>query len=455
LLQRNLKEKEYLVIDAKHLTNKPRSELTSEERVQLFQFRLYCKAKQEQSYRFYVLYDKLSVDYMLKEAWRRVKRNKGVAGYDGMSIEDVEKYGVEKYLSEIAEEIKNETYKPQPVLRVYIPKDNGKLRPLGIPTVKDRIVQMSCKMVIEPIFEADFEECSYGFRPNRSAHNAIEQIRDGVGRNGMKQVYDADLSGYFDNIPHDKLMYLIKLRISDRRVLKLIKMWLKTPVFEDNKLKKSKKGTPQGGVISPLLANIYLHLVDKAVNRKDGHFYRYGVRIVRYADDFILMARRIPQKCLDRLHHILERMELELNQDKTRLVDVVKEPFDFLGFTFRYDRDLYGRNRKYLNIVPRKKSSKSIRFKIRDYLYRNGHKSPCQLVKGLNPIIKGWINYVTIPQVSYAKSEKRKLRWYLSDTLSRYYRRKSQRKSKLYHQNAFKVLTDKYGLSDPTKYNYV
>ena len=443
------------MIDANHLTNKPRSELTGEERVQLFQFRLYCKAKQEEDFRFYVLYDKLSVDYMLKEAWKRVKRNKGVAGYDGMSIEDVEEYGVDKYLSEIAKEIKNETYKSQPVLRVYIPKDNGTMRPLGIPTVKDRIVQMSCKMVIEPIFEADFKDCSYGFRPNRSAHNAIKQIRDGVGKNGMKQVYDADLSGYFDNIPHGKLMYLVRLRISDRRILRLIKMWLKTPVFEDKKLKKSKKGTPQGGVISPLLANIYLHLVDKAVSRKDGHFYRYGVRMVRYADDFILMARRIPERCIDRLHHILQRMELELNQEKTRLVDVEKEPFDFLGFTFRYDRDLYGRDRKYLNIIPRKKNLKSIRFKIKNYLLRNGHKSPTQLVKGLNPIIKGWTNYVTIPRVSYPKSEKRKLRWYLSDSLSRYYRRKSQRKSKLYHQNAFEVLTSKYGLSDPTKYNYV
>lgn len=443
------------MIDAEHLTNRPRSELTGEERVQLFQFRLYCKAKQEENFRFYVLYDKLSLDYMLKEAWRQVKRNRGVAGYDGMSIEDVEEYGVDRYLAEISEEIKNETYKPQPVLRVYIPKDNGKKRPLGIPTVKDRIVQMSCKMVIEPIFEADFEECSYGFRPNRSAHDAIEQIWDGVGKNGLKQVYDADLSGYFDNIPHGKLMYLVRLRISDLRILRLIKMWLKTPVFEDNKLIKSKKGTPQGGVISPLLANIYLHLVDKAVNRKDGHFYRYGVRIVRYADDFILMARRIPKGCLDRLHHILKRMELELNQDKTRLVDVRQEPFDFLGFTVRYDRDLYGRDRKYLNIIPRKKNTKSIRLKIKDYLLRNGHKSPKKLTEGLNPIIRGWVNYVTIPRVSYPKTEKRKLRWYLLESLSRYYRRKSQRKSKLYRQNAFEVLTTKYGLTDPTKYKYV
>jgi len=443
------------VIDANHLANKPRSELTSEERLQLFQFRLYYKAKHEKTFRFYVLYDKLSVSYILTEAWKRVKRNKGVAGYDGVSIDDVEKYGVEKYLSEIAEEIKNETYKPQPVLRVYIPKSNGKMRPLGIPTVKDRIVQMCCKLVIEPIFEADFEECSYGFRPNRSAHDAIGNIKEKVGKDGMKQVYDADLSGYFDNIPHDKLMYLVRMRISDRRVLKLIKMWLKAPIFEDDKLKKSKKGTPQGGVISPLLANIYLNLLDKAVNRKDGHFYRYGVRIVRYADDFIIMAQRIPKRCIDMLHNILQRMELEINQDKTRLVDVREEPFDFLGFTFRYDRDLYGRNLKYLNIIPSKNSSKSIRLKIKDYLSKNGHKSPTQLIKGLNLIVKGWINYYTIPQVSYSKAEKRILRWYLSDSLHRYYRRKSQRKSKLYYQDAFKVLTEKYGLADPTKYNYV
>jgi RNA-directed DNA polymerase len=441
------------VIDASHLENKPRSEMTDEERVQLIQFRLYCKAKQDKAFRFYVLYDKLSLDYIVREAWRSVKKNKGAAGYDKMSISVVETYGVDKYLSEIVAEVKAQTYKPQPVLRVYIPKSNGKMRPLGIPTVKDRIVQMCCKLVIEPIFEADFEDSSYGFRPQRSAHDAIKRIRTNVDKEQMRQVYDADLSGFFDNIPHDKLMYLVEQRITDRRILKLIKMWLKTPVFEDNKLKKSNKGTPQGGVISPLLANIYLNLVDKAVNRKGGHFHKYGVKIIRYADDFILMAKKIPQGCIDYLNAMLQRMELEVNQEKTHLLNVTEEPFDFLGFTFRYDKDIFGRDQKYLNIVPRKKSAQAIRTKIRDYLRNNRHKNPHDLCYGLNPILIGWVNYFTIPKVSYPQIEKRKLRWYLTNSLYRYYQRKSQRKSKLYRQNAFEVLTRKHGLVDPTKYS--
>lgn len=441
------------MIDAS-LTSKRRSQMTSEERVRQLQVGLYRKAKQDKAFRFYVLYDKLTLDYMLKEAWKRVKQNKGAAGYDRMSIADVEKYGVNQYLCELADEIKRETYKAQPVLRVYIPKANGKMRPLGIPTVKDRIVQMCCKLVIEPIFEADFQDCSYGFRPKRSAKDAITRIKRHIASERMRQVYDADLSGFFDNIPHDKLMILVEQRISDRRILRLIKMWLKTPIFEDNKLTKSKKGTPQGGVISPLLANIYLNLVDKAVSRTDGHFHKYGVRIVRYADDFILVAKKIPEHCIKYLQEMLKRMELEFNEDKTRLVNVETDPFDFLGFTFRYDKDLFVKNKKYLNIIPRKKSAQTIRDKIREYLRRNGHKNPTELAKGLNPILKGWMNYYSIPTVSYPQLEKRKLRWYMMESLHRYYRRKSQRKSKLYRKNAFEVLTTKYGLVDPSKYFY-
>jgi len=258
------------VID-NNLTNKRKADLSAEERVRIFQRKLYSKAKQEKGFRFYVLYDKLTVGYFLIEAWRRVKLNKGIAGYDKKSFADIEEYGVEEFLNEIQQELKDETYKPSPILRVYIPKANGKMRPLGIPTIKDRVVQMCCKLIIEPIFEADFEDCSHGFRPKRSAHGAIKAIKTNL-KSGRTEVYDADLSGYFDNIPHDKLMYLVETRITDKRVLKLIKMWLKAPSFEDNKLHKSKKGTPQGGVISPLLANIYLNLIDKAVNRKTGFF---------------------------------------------------------------------------------------------------------------------------------------------------------------------------------------
>ena len=436
------------------LESKRRQDMTDEERVRLFQRKLYRKAKREKEFRFYILYDKLSIGYFMRESWRRVKANGGAAGYDGMKLSDVEKYGVEKYLSEIAEELKTKTYKPSPVLRVYIPKANGKLRPLGIPTVKDRIVQMCCKLVIEPIFEADFEDCSYGFRPKRSAHDAVTAISDNL-KKGKVQVYDADLSGYFDNIPQDKLMILVEQRITDSRILKLIRMWLKAPVYEDKQFRKNKKGTPQGGVISPLLANIYLNLVDKAVKRKDGVFHKYKIDIVRYADDFILMGYRMPSECLLKLHAILKRMELTVNTDKTHLLNARQEAFNFLGFTFRYVWSSYNRNKKYLQITPTKASVINIRRKVGNYLRFNGRKNPYAVSKGLNSIIRGWLNYIIVPGVSYSNGGRFKLENYLWESLRRYYRRKSQRASKLYRQGAFEVLTSKYGLIDPIIYRLV
>lgn len=428
--------------------------MTPNERVRSFQRKLYSKAKQESDFRFYVLYDKLSVPYFLKEAWRRVKANKGVAGYDKLSFSDIEEIGVLSYLEEIREELISETYKAQPILRVYIPKGSGKLRPLGIPTIKDRIVQMCCKMVIEPIFEADFEDSSYGFRPKRSAKDAITEIKSNL-KSGKAEVYDADLSSFFDNIPHDKLISLVEKRITDKRIIKLIRQWLKSPYFYANKLHKNRKGTPQGGIISPLLANIYLNLVDKAVNRLDGFFSKYGVKIVRYADDFILMAAKIPQGCLNYLHAMLDKMELTVNEEKTTLVNAYKDSFDFLGFTFRYDKSPFGNNGKYWNVIPSKKNEKNLRWKLKSYFQRSGHKNPFTLSKELNLILRGWINYVTIPGGSYPKLSKRRMRWYLMNKLRRYYYRKSQRKCKLYRQKALDVLINQYGLIDICKYKYV
>lgn len=433
------------------LESKRRQDMTDEERVRLFQRKLYRKAKQEKEFRFYMLYDKLMIGYFLREAWKRVRANGGAAGYDEMQISDVEKYGVGKYLSEIAEELRTKTYKPEPVLRVFIPKANGKLRPLGIPTVKDRIVQMCCKLVIEPIFEADFEDCSYGFRPKRSAHDAVTAISANL-KQGKIQVYDADLSGYFDTIPHDKLMILVEQRITDKRILNLIRMWLKAPVYEDKQFKKNSKGTPQGGVISPLLANIYLNLVDKAVNRKGGVFQKHKIEIVRYADDFILMGYSMPHECLSKLHAILNRMELTVNTDKTHLLNARQESFNFLGFTFEYAWSPYKKNQKYLRISPADNSIINIRKKVGDYLRYNGRKNPYAVSKGLNLIMRGWLNYINIPDVTHPKSAKFKLENYLWERLRRYYKRKGQRKSKLYSRGAFEVLTNKYGLIDPLIY---
>jgi len=441
----------------KRPTKELKPSLNDGEKIRDFQRKLYRKAKQEKGFRFYVLYDKVRSMRFLREAYRRVKENRGNPGVDGVTYEQIEEAGLEEYLQEIRKELEERSYKPSPVLRIYIPKSNGKRRPLGIPTIKDRIVQMSCKMVIEPIFEADFEDSSYGFRPKRSAHQAIRVIK-GHLQEGRTEVFDADIKSYFDSIPHSKLMIVIGKRISDRNVLHLIKMWLKSPILEDGKMKGGKKnkfGTPQGGVISPLLANIYLHLLDKIVTKMVGIFNRLGVKIVRYADDFVLMGNEIPDYLISKLEQILHRMELKLNKEKSKLIDARYKSFDYLGFTIRYDKDLYGRDKRYWNIIPSKKSNKKLRENIKTTLKALGNKSPEKIAYELNNKIRGWINYFTIPKVSYSQKAKRDLRYYLFKRIHRYYSRKSQRKSKLFNQKAFDVLVHKYRLIDPSKYSCV
>ena len=433
---------------------KPKGQMTDKERVQDFQRKLYRKAKQDKGFRFYVLYDKVRLPHFLREAYKRCKSKKGCEGVDKVTFDDIEGYGVEKFISEIITELENKTYKPQPVLRTLIPKANGQTRPLGIPVIKDRVVQMAVKLVIEPIFEADFEENSYGFRPKRSSADAITEIKGNL-KSGKCDVFDADLSAYFDTIPHKELMYLIAMRISDKNILHLIKMWLKAPVMKDGRPtggKKNKFGTPQGGVISPLLANIYLHLIDKAVNKASGIFNRNGIRIVRYADDFVLLAERIPKEVLQYLNVLLSRMKLKLNADKSKMVNARMESFDFLGHTFRYSDDLHGRPCKYWNIEPSHKSQKKIHENVREYLLHNGHKAPEIVASDLNAKLRGWINYFAIHRVTYPNKAKRNLRYYLRNKLTRFYKRKSQRKCKLYNQGAFRVLVKKYGLIDPAKY---
>lgn len=437
-----------------NLQTKPKHQMSDAERVQDLQRKLYRKAKQDKDFRFYVLYDKVRLPHFLREAYRRCKAKDGCPGVDGVSYKDVEVYGVEKFISEIIEDLENKTYKPQAVLRVEIEKANGKTRPLGIPTVKDRVVQMTVKLVIEPIFEADFEDTSYGFRPRRSADGAVREIKKNL-QEGRSDVFDADLSAYFDTIPHKELMHLVALRISDKNILHLIKMWLKSPVMEDGRPKggkKSKVGIPQGGVISPLLANIYLNLLDKAVNRTGGIFQRNGVKIVRYADDFVLMAEKIPEECYEYMKWMFIKMKLKLNEEKSKVVCAYEESLEFLGHTFRFSDDLYGRPLKYWNIEPSKKSQKKVRSKIREYLSRNGHKTPQILADELNAKLRGWINYYTIKGVTYPAKAKRDLRYYLSKKLQRYYKRKSQRKCKLYNRGAMRVLVNRYGLIDPSKY---
>jgi group II intron reverse transcriptase/maturase len=438
------------------LFKRRRSEIPDAERVSILQEKLYQKAKQERGYVFYVLYDKMFIPYFLREAWKSVKSNDGAPGVDGITIGKVEEYGVDAYLKELGEELRKQTYKPQAVKRVMIPKANGGLRPLGIPTVRDRIAQTVCKMILEPIFEADFEESSYGFRPERSSKDAITAIKEHL-KAGKTEIYDADLSKYFDTIPHDKLQIALKQRIADPRMLKLITKWLKVSVYEDGQYKSGKDnhtGTPQGGVISPLLANIYLHLVDRIVNNGQSLFSKHGVKMVRYADDFVLMGRMLPDEVIEKLKNLLHRMGLSLNEGKTRKLDASRESFNFLGFTIRYDKDIKGRDFRYWNIVPSKKSEQKIRDKVKEYLGKHGHCRAHDVADGLNSIMRGWLNYFSIIGVSYPSMSKRRLREYLSTSLYRYYNRKSQRKSRLYGHMAFEILTAKFGLIDPSKYVY-
>jgi group II intron reverse transcriptase/maturase len=438
------------------LFKRRRSQIPDAERVSILQEKLYQKAKQEREYKFYVLYDKMFIPYMLREAWKRVKSNDGSPGVDGITIEKVEEYGVDTYLKELGEELRKQTYRPEAVKRVMIDKANGGKRPLGIAIVRDRIAQTVCKMILEPIFEADFEDSSYGFRPNRSSKDAITAIKEHL-KEGKSEVYDADLSKYFDTIPHDKLQIALKQRIADPRILKLINKWLKVPVYEDGQYtsgKDNQSGTPQGGVISPLLANIYFHLIDRIVNNPRSLFSKHGVRMVRYADDFVLMGRKLPEEVIDKLKSLLHRMGLSLNEGKTRKIDARTESFNFLGFTIRYDKDIKGRDIRYWNIMPSKKSEQKIRDKVKEYLRAHGHYKADDVANGLNSIIRGWLNYFSIAGVSYPAMSKRRLRAYLSTRLYRYYNRKSQRKSRLYRQKAFEVLVTKFGLIDPTKYVY-
>jgi RNA-directed DNA polymerase len=369
--------------------------LPTQTKLEEFQGKLYAKAKAEPAYRFYSLYDKIHRRDVLAEALRVAKANRGAPGVDGQSFEQIETYGEGRWLEELQAELESETYRAQPVRRVMIPKPGGGERPIGIPTIRDRVAQTAAKLILEPIFEADLRDEAYGYRPGRNAVQAVEEVHRELVDGKSHQVIDTDISKYFDTIPHPELMKCVARRIADGKV----KMWLKVPVEEKDERgrprlsggKRSKQGTPQGGVISPLLANIYINRLLKAFARSDlGR--KYQARIVNYADDFVVIVRWGAQQALSQLRLWLQAMKLTLNESKTRIVVAQKEAFGFLGYEVGPMTNRKTR-RRYVGAQPSKTAMGRIRKKIRDALRRGQTGTWEEIVKALNSILTGWANY--------------------------------------------------------------
>jgi RNA-directed DNA polymerase len=419
---------------------------TPKENVQQLQEKLGHAAKENKKRRFHALYDKVYRRDILWEAWRRVRANKGAAGVDEQTLADIERQGEFQFIEESHRLLKEGDYHPSPVRRKYIPKKDGKQRPLGIPTIRDRVMQMATKLVIEPIFEADFQECSFGFRPKRGAKQALERIRKACNRKG-NWVVDVDIQGYFDNINQEKLMKLIAMRISDRRILKLVRKWLVAGVMEEGSVRRSDLGTPQGGVISPLLANIYLNYFDLLWER---HGKQCG-ELTRYADDFVVVCktRKDAMRAYELIQRIMERLELTLHPTKTRIVGLWtgEEGFDFLGMHHRRTKAETSKARVYYSTQQwlTLKAEARIREVVKERLAPPSMRKYAfqEHVAWLNPKIQGWRNYYN---TFYGKRILAKLDWYILQRFTRWYAKKRQRARWIGSYSEVKYLAKLHGL---------
>jgi len=409
------------------------------------QITLYRKAKSKPEYRFWSLYGEVQRADVLAAAWRRVKANAGAAGVDGVSIEEIaaEKETEAAWLSALREELHRKTYRPAPVRRVKIPKPSGGFRALGIPTVKDRVVQMAVYLVLMPIFEADFHPRSFGFRPGRQAHQAVEAIREAL-RMGKTEVVDADLAQYFDTIPHRKLMRQVARRVSDGMILKLIKAWLRAPIVETDEsggqtITANTCGTPQGGVISPLLANIYLHPLDESVNDR----CREKPRMIRYADDLVILCRPGEGRGMkQRLSRWLQSRGLALNETKTRVVRSCESSFEFLGFTFRWQQSRKGT--PYVHTEPSPAAEQELRYRVRELTrQKRTWKKAAAVIREVNQVIRGWGNYFALGH--YQRSF-RQMNHFISHRLRQWLWRKHGNPSGKYQRWPDQKLTTAYGL---------